>query len=173
MARPRPAILLVVAAGLVASAASTPSVDDGVSGASETFTVLLTGASTSAEQRVIASLNPGVQIGADGEIGLTALFDDGDVGQVNLSIASETTGEFSDAPVLDPVAQPEVSVGIPAFAGCDGLSACEEELTIRFERLEADVTNDLEFEWELDGFVSILDADAEAENVGEITFTPE
>lgn len=173
MARPRPAVLVAVAVGLVASAASTPSAGDGVSGASDTFVVLLDGSTPDFEQRVVATLNAGVAIGSDGDIGLTALFDDGDVGQVNLSITSETTGEVGDTAVLDPAAQPEVSVGIPAFAGCDGLSLCEEELIIRFERLEADVTNELEFEWELDGFVSILDAE-EAETVDStLTFTPE
>lgn len=171
MARPRPAALFVVAVGLVASLASTPSTGDGVSGASDTFTVLLDADTPDLEQRVTATLNAGVQIGADGEIGVTALFDDSDVGQLNVTITSDTTGESNDTAVLDPVAQPQATVGIPAFAGCDGLSACEEALILRFERLEADVTNDLEFEWELDGFVSILDA--EAENVGTLTFTTE
>lgn len=171
MARPRPAALLAVAVALGASAASTPSVGDGVSGASDTFTVLLDGAQPDFEQRVLASLNAGVEIGSDGEIGLTAFFDESDVGQVNLVITSETTGEGSDTAVFDPLAQPEVTTGIAAFAGCDGLSACEEELVIRFERLEADVTNEIEFEWQLDGFVSVLDA--EAENIGTLTFTPE
>jgi hypothetical protein len=171
MARPRPAALFAVAAGLVASAASTPSAGDGVFGASDTFIVLLDGATPEVEQRVRATLNAGVEIGADGEIGLTALFDETDVGQVNLVITSDTTGEFSETSVLDTAAQPQISVGIPAFVGCSGLEPCEEELIIRFERLETDVTNDLEFEWELDGSVSILDA--EAENVGSLTFTPE
>ncbi len=169
--RPRPVALVAVAVGLVASAASTPSVGDGVSGSSDTFVVLLDEGTADFEQRVLASLNAGVEIGADGEIELTALFDDGDVGQVNLVITSDTTGQNNETAVFDPLAQPEVTTGIPAFEGCDGLSPCEEELIIRFERLEADVTNDLEFEWQLDGFVSILDA--EAENVGTLTFTPE
>lgn len=171
--RPRPAALLAIAAGLMASAASTPSAGDGVSGASDRFTVLLDASTPDVEQRVRASLNAGVAIGSDGDIGLTAFFDDGDVGQVNLNITSDTTGEVGETAVLDPAAQPEVSVGIPAFAGCDGLSPCEEELVIRFERLEADVSNALELEWELDGFVSLLDAE-EAETVDStLTFTPE
>ena len=120
---------------------------------------------------VTASLDAQVQIAEDGQIDLTALFDDTDVGQVNISIASDQTGEVQEAPVLDPAAQPEVSVGIAAFIGCDGLSLCNEDLVLRFDRLEADVTNELEFEWELDGFVSILDE--EAEQIGTLTFTPE
>ena len=39
-------------------------------------------------------------------LGLTALFDEADVGQVQLFIRSETTGDFTDTSVLDPAAQP-------------------------------------------------------------------
>lgn len=170
---PRPfAIWLVVAVAVAASVASTGAPGDGISGASETFAVVLDESTPDFEQRVTALLDAQVQVAQDGQIGLTALFDDADVGQVNLSITSDTTGELGETQVLDPIAQPEVSVGIDAFVGCDGLSPCEEALIVRFERLEADVTNELEFEWELDGLVSVLDADADAA-LGTLTFTAE
>lgn len=169
--RPSPCSLLAILAGLLAAAASTPSSSDGVSGVSNSFTVSLTADAPDFEQRVTALLDAQAPIGDDGQVGVTALFDDTDVAQVQLSLTSETTGESSEAPVLDTVAQPEVSVGIAAFGGCDGLSPCEETLVVRFERLEADVTSDLSFEWSLDGFVSIVDADAATS--GTLTFTPE
>ena len=171
--RPSLPATLAVLAGLLAAAASTPSTGDGVSGASSTFDVSLTADSPSFEQRVTALLDAQVAIGDDGLIGLTALFDDADVGQVELSLVSETTGETNETSVLDPIAQPEVSIDVTAFAGCDGLSPCQEDLVIRFDRLEADVTNDLDFEWELDGFVSIVDPDATVETNGTLTFTLE
>ena len=170
--RPSPLAVLAILAGLLASAASTPSTGDGVSGASSSFEVSLTTDTPDFEQRVTALLDAQVAVGEDGQVGLTALFDDADVGQVQLSLVSDTTGKASETSVLDTLAQPSVSIGIAAFAGCDGLSLCAEDLVIRFERLEADVSNDLTFEWELDGFVSILDADGASETSGTLTFTP-
>lgn len=171
--RPSPATMLVVLAALVAAAASSPADDSGVSGASSTFDVSLTAESPSFEQRVTALLDAQVAIAEDGQIGLTALFGEDDIGQVQLSLVSETTGEPSEAAVLDPVAQFEVTIGITAFAGCDGLSPCKETLLVRFDRLEADVTNDLDFEWELDGYVSIADPDATVDGNATLTFTAE
>ena len=89
--------MLVVLAALIAAAASSPADYSAVSGTSSTFDILLTGAAPGFEQRFTALLDAQVAIGEDGQVGLTAIFGEDDIGQVQLSLVSETTGEPSDS----------------------------------------------------------------------------
>jgi hypothetical protein len=59
-----------------------------------------------------------------------------------------------------------VQIGIQAFEGCTGTTTCGETFTVRFDRLEGEVTTKLDFDWSVYGFVSTIEAAADS-GVGE------
>jgi hypothetical protein len=162
-----------VIAGLVASAASAPVDRADVTGAAGPFQVRLDENAPEAFLKVDAELDlESVLEAGSGEVRLTVDFPSGSVGQVLCGLASLTTGAATDTDVFDPDGQSSVSIAIGAFGGCEGPGFCGEDFEVRFERLEAEVTNPLTLEWTIEGFVSTLEDDAGASG-GTLVFTVE
>lgn len=167
-------VLLTLVAAVGASiASSSPSAGGDISGGDGPFNVHLDADSPDSSASIEALLETTGTLGeAGGEVGLSVTFAAGSSGQVRSSVTSLATGATNEHDVFDPDAEQSFRIAIPAFEGCAGTS-CGETFEVRFERLEADVTNALSLEWSVDGVASVVEAvDGEAPD-GTLTFTVE
>lgn len=167
-------ILAALAAGGVATIASSvpvPAAD--ISGGDGPFAVTLKADVPESSSSVGAVLETSGVLEAGGEVGLSVTFPTGSAGQVRSSVTSLATGEANEHDVFDPEGEPSFRIAIPAFEGCVGTSSCGESFAVRFERLEADVTNDLSLEWSIDGLASTEDDADGSSPDGSLIFTVE
>jgi hypothetical protein len=153
---------VVVVAGVVASVATSPA-DTGVSGVTDSESILLTGDEPEITVTAAAVLVfDSAAAVTSGDIGLNVQPD----GDANGSLAFTLEGNSGSATgdIVDTQSQGATRIAVDAFSGCN--SECTEELTITFTRTDDALEGDLGFIWSLDAFAA-----PDAETTGTIEFT--
>jgi hypothetical protein len=100
---------------------------------------------------------------------VTVELDPSAVGSLRFGLTSDTSGESTEADVLDPASQSSARIGVLAFEGCVGSTGCEESFSLSFSRTDGD-EGDLSFTWSLDGFAS-TDAESPGDGDGTLDFS--
>jgi hypothetical protein len=139
--------VLVLTCAVLASVASAPPGAEVTGGLAEDRTLVL---EPEAEQTLAFRATLAVGGPGAGQIAFSCVSDGSTPGALRLAIASDTTGESTEADVLDVSEQPETSIAIAAFTGCTN-GACEERGTVSFERTDGPDAATLEMIWRLDG----------------------
>lgn len=152
----------VVVAGVVASVATSPA-DTGVSGVSDSESILLTASEPeiTITGAAVLVLDASATV-TSGDIGLNVQ-PDGDASG-SLAFTLEGNNGSATGDIVDTQSQGATRIAVDAFSGCS--SECTEELTITFTRTDDALEGDLGFVWSLDAFAA-----ADAETSGAIEFT--
>ncbi len=157
---------LVFSIGVVGSVATSGPAAD-VSGASDTFSVVLSADEPTASFTASAVLQLDSEATVTGgDIGLNVSADGDSPGSVACTLRSETTGQETTIDIVDTEAQGASRAGIDAFAGC--ATDCSEDLTIIFERTDTELEGSLGLSWSIDGLAS-----TSVESTGTISFDAE
>ena len=165
------ATALVLAAGAAATVASNgPLFGPSLSADDGPLTLTLSTSAPEAEVPFSALLDAQAPLTeGSGEVGVLVELDPGAVLGLSFGLSSDVTGESNATDVIDPAAQDTARVGVEAFAGCSGDTACEERFTASFSLL-GEGEGELEVTWYVDASVSLELAEDE-EPTGSLTLT--
>lgn len=167
----RVASLVVLMVGCAATAASNgPLFGPGLSADEGPMTLTLSSSAPDAQVPFSALLDAQAPLTeGSGEVGVQVELDPGAVLGLSFGLSSDVTGESNSTDIIDPSAQDQARVGIEAFAGCSGDSACEEGFSATFA-LIGEGEGELEVTWYVDASVSLELAEDE-EPTGSLTLT--
>ncbi len=148
----RLSIAALFSIGVVGSVATSPATAD-ISGVSEPVRVVLDADQPSRDVFASATISAdGIIADGTGQIGLAIELDGDAEGSLAVTLSSDTTGQSQATDIVDTQAQGSARIGINAFDGCG--EGCAEELTLTFERTDADLAGTLGLSFTLDGLAS-------------------
>ena len=162
----RISIAVIFSLGVIGSVATSPATAD-ISGVSEAVRVVLDANEPSRDVLASAIISAdGLIADGTGQIGLAIELDGDAEGSLAVTLTSDTTCESQATDIVDTQAQGSARIGINAFDGCG--EGCTEELTLTFERTDAELAGTLGLTFTLDGLAS---TDGEEAGTGSITFS--
>ncbi|OGQ18662.1 MAG: hypothetical protein A2138_18050 [Deltaproteobacteria bacterium RBG_16_71_12] len=149
--------MLVLTAGGVATAASNgPLLGPSVGANEGPFSLTLSAEAPDAEIALSALLDAQAEVvDGTGEVGVSVELDPAALYGLTFGLTSDVTGESNETDIIDPSAQDQARVGIEAFAGCTGETACEERFAAHFALLGDAPEGELDVTWYVDGFVEV------------------